>query len=178
MGIKTLRLKRDTTALVPTSNATSIDSPTDPVTLTNSPHLLGVNGTGQLKDYSLVENTKSHSAASNSTSISDSKLAQTENLGLLHSSNPSETSVSDEYEKVLDSIDKSDDAINKTINEHTTNSTQKKDYFQYYNSVAVIDKNKSNEYWSDDKNYTVSNILSKSHRRAIVSVFDLILLFS
>lgn len=170
---------------VPTANVTK-----DPVTVTNSPHLLGENGAGQRKDYSTVGDTKPSITAINPAAVAattataaasaadnDSKFTATKNLGSIHSIKTSETEVSGENKKAVDTVDESDDAINKTINEHLTNSTQKSDYYQYYNSTAAVDKNKSDEYWSYDKNYTVSNILSKSHRRAIVSHINLIQFF-
>lgn len=167
------RLKRDTSATVPVTTTAETKKDAE-ITATkdatiDKAHLLGVNGAGQRKEYSTnITATKltelTAKATSKSTPVASTKPLPTD------ASNPVETSLSDDFEKIIDAIDESDDAINKTINEHTTNSTQKKDFFQYYNSIAVADKNKSNEYWSEYKNYTVSNILSKSHRRAIVRI--------
>lgn len=166
------RLKRDTSAKVPvtTTAETKTDADIKPTKdATVDAHLLGVNGAGQRKEYSKnINATKPTELTAKSTSkltpVTSTKPLPTD------ASNPVETSLSDDFEKIVDTIDEPEDAINKTINEHTTNSTQKKNFFQYYNSIAVADRNKSNEYWSDNKNYTVSNILSKSHRRAIVRI--------
>lgn len=166
------RLKRDTSETVPATSTAETKKDTEikssKGTTIDTAQLLGVNGTGQRKEYSTnITATKqtelTAKAANKSAPVVSAKPLPTD------ASNPIETSLSDEYEKIVDAIDESDAAINKTINEHTSNSTQKKDFFQYYNSIAVADKNQSDEYWSDNKNYTVSNILSKSHRRAIVS---------
>lgn len=167
------RLKRDTSATVPvtTTAETKKDSEiksTKDATI-DTAHLLGVNGTGQRKEYSTnITATKSTELTAETTSKSTS-VASTQ-PSPIDTRNPVESSLSDDFEKIVDAIDDSDDAINKTISKHTTNSKQKVDFFQYYNSIVVADKNKSNEYWSDTKNYTVSNILSKSHRRAIVRI--------
>lgn len=167
------RLKRDTSATVPVTTTAETKKDADIKSTKDAKidtaHLLGVDGAGQRKEYSTnISATKPTELTAKATSKS-TLLANTKPLPT-DANNPTETSLSEDYEKIVDAIDESDDAINKTINEHTTNSTQKKDFFQYYNSIAVADKNKSNEYWSDNKNYTVSNILSKSHRRAIVRI--------
>lgn len=40
---------------------------------------------------------------------------------------------------------------------------------RYYKSEILVDKTLSDEYWSSYKNFTVNDLLSKSHRRAFVS---------
>lgn len=181
LDLNTLRVKRD---ISPTSTvstaATLVTSSTSspvladkqnangaPINLENTPHLLGANGTGQRKDYA------SRVAMPDAFNADAKAQAKKPLLGAVIPKS-SDATENDEYEKVVDTIDESLEAINKTINDHlansTLNSTLKSEYFQYYNSSMFIDKDKSNEYWSENRNYTVSTILSNSHRRAIVSV--------
>lgn len=143
--------------------------------LEGTQHLLGANGTGQRKDMTNITATQPTIVPDATNSSKKNNLGAT-----LHSvvgTTPASPIVpEDEYEKVVDSIDEPDDTINKTINEHLVNSTMKKDYFQYYESVAMTNKNKSADYWTAlGTNFTVSTILSKSHRRAIVSISDALL---
>lgn len=78
--------------------------------------------------------------------------------------------VNEEQEKFIDEIDETEEAINKTIDGQSTYKiAEKQDYFQYYNSTTTVNKTKLDEYWNEQKDYTTSSILSKSHRRAIVS---------
>lgn len=174
LDLNTLRIKRDINQLPQKSsvNVTSDVAPTPTPTSTSSqnkqndksdieidstPHLLGVNGTGQRKDYSNnATNASNPLNSDNKTAVHSFKLTEISEL-------------MGEDEKVVDTIDESDEAINKTINAHSTNNTLKNEYFQYYNSSTIVDKAKSDEYWSENRNYTVSTILSRSHRRAIVS---------
>lgn len=135
----------------------------------NAPRLLGVNGTGQRKDISTLNGTKAPDVVPQQPTISNSKTsAINKSLGAAQSTKPIESVVPDDEEKLIDEIDEPEETINKTVGEHYANQTQKTDYFQYYNSTTTTDKNKSDEYWAVNKDYIVSSILSKSHRRAIV----------
>lgn len=158
-------------------------SPATPPKIENPLRLLGVNGTGQRKEYNTTNSAKpvalppSEASPSQQPSAENKSLTINKSVGAVqpNSSQPSvETPVSDNDDKLIGEIDETEEAINKTVNEHITedhlaSQLPKTDYFQYYNSTTVVDKNKSDEYWSQKKDYIVSSILSKSHRRAIVS---------
>lgn len=74
----------------------------------------------------------------------------------------------DAYDSIISEIDKPFENINKTLKEN----------YQYYNSTTIVSKEKSLEYWSNLKNLTTSHLLSKSHRRAIVSKENVVYLES
>lgn len=184
--MKLFRAKRDVIPSSPppaqpassaASSVTTSNAPTtDKVSLTETPkadntqRLLGFNGTGQRKDYSTVNGTKVLDAVSQQPSNANNKSSSiNKSLGAVQSSKPTETSSIEDEDKLIDEIDEPEEAINKTVGEHFVNQTQKTDYFQYYNSTRITDKNKSDEYWAEEKAFITSSILSKSHRRAIVS---------
>lgn len=139
---------------------TSINQDKQPI-VDNIPHLLGVNGTGQRKDYNNVSDSSKPNNNDTTTTTTLKKISSVHSLKV-----PNQD---EDDDGLIDEIDESEEAINKTINEHSANITLKNEYFQYYNSSAVVNKPKSLEYWSEVRNYTNSSILSKSHRRAIVS---------
>lgn len=152
---------------------TSIDkvSQIDTPKIENGVRLLGVNGTGQRKDYSTVNGKTILDVPSKSLATTSDNKSSTINksLGAVQSTKSTEQPINDDEEKLIDEIDEPEEAINKTVDEHLMNQTHKTDYFQYYNSTTITDKNKSDEYWAEKKDYIISGILSKSHRRAIVS---------
>lgn len=176
-------MKRDTNLpqLPVTSNASSSSTsiPTSPTTPDNlkpeaptpqstQQHLLGENGAGQWKYYPNDTKTVTEPLSSGNKTTSINKGLGT----VLQSTKQTEMEASDtdEIEKLIGTIDEPEEEINKTITDEPTNSTKKVDYFQYYNSTTMVNKNRSDEYWSEKKDYIISNILFKSHQRAIVSV--------
>lgn len=182
-AFESYRVKRDTNSPPsPVSSSASSSSttsaPTSPTVpdkgKTDAPestqeHLLGENGAGQRKYFANGTKITPDSLSSDSETLTINKSLQ---LGAVaQATKPVEAEATDneDIEKLIGTIDEPEEAINKTITDELTNSTKKVDYFQYYNSTTVVDKNKSEEYWSEKKEYTVSNILSRSHRRAIVS---------
>lgn len=150
---------------IPTSSTTPDKlKPETPTPQSTQQHLLGENGAGQRKYYPNDTKTVSESLSSGNKTTSINK-----GLGaVLQSTKQTEMEVTDTDD--IGNIDEPEEAINKTITDELTNSTKKVDYFQYYNSTIMVNKNKSEEYWSEKKDYIISSILSKSHRRAIVSV--------
>lgn len=169
------------TATVPAAITPGKGSQLNQPKIENPPRLLGVNGTGQRKDYSAINDTKPvalppSTPAQPSTNAEIKSSTINKSLGATQA-NPNraiEEVVGDIEDKLIGDIDESEEEINKTVNahladEHLASQVSKTDYFQYYNSTTVIDKNKSDEYWSQKKDYIISSILSKSHRRAIVS---------
>jgi hypothetical protein len=69
----------------------------------------------------------------------------------------------------VSAIDAPIESINKTIEDHYKGShfEYKEDYFQYYNSTKFVDDTRTKQLWDSFQNFTVSALLSKSHRRAI-----------
>ncbi|XP_037049167.1 plexin domain-containing protein 1-like [Bradysia coprophila] len=101
---------------------------------------------------SIVINLIFFAPFSTSTEFSD-------NLG---SSHRHETSENDEQGNNIE-------INNKTTNTQTSTQTTPTKTFEsiYYNSEIMVNKTLSDEYWSDGKNFTVSQLLSTSVRRAI-----------
>ncbi|XP_055302223.1 plexin domain-containing protein 2 isoform X2 [Sitodiplosis mosellana] len=163
----------------PTSLTTSDKTKTEtPTPQSTQQHLLGVDGAGQRKYYpndtKMASEPASVLTAAAGTASDNKGPMMNKSLGTVQQSSTSTTKAidteatdSDDIEKLIGSIDEPEEAINKTITDELTNSTKKVDYFQYYNSTMVVNKNKSDEYWSAKKDYIISSILSKSHRRAI-----------
>lgn len=187
-----------------TSTSTSSKAPEQPgiksdiaTTDDNSTqHLLGENGAGQRKYYPPANNSEngtkisavlsepSPSSSSSSSSPAGNPPQKNKTLGAVPSTagtTETEATVSDQLEDTIGHIDEPtvDNINNVTLPDEFKNIAPKTDYFQYYNSTMTVDKNKSDEYWSDNKKeYTISNILSKSHRRAIVSIFQTLHFYS
>lgn len=168
---------------VPLTSTTKSDNSTNsaqPVVLTpntkstpqtsvnvENPKLLGVNGTGQRKDITSTKPT----IVSEPISTDASKPTVTVN-NIKNTKNEYTTpkSIDDElHDSIISEIDKPFENINQTLKDHLQNTTFKEETYQYYNSTTIVNKEKSLEYWSNMKNFTVSSLLSKSHRRAIVN---------
>lgn len=155
-------------------------------------HLLGVNGTGQRKDYSIVsikpgaEPTTVSTPASNDASSSainvsietkgklGSKLTvvdgSSSSLNSSSSSNSSSDNVTTTVDPLsdainIDTVERSEAELNTTLQNYNITKTQE-DYHTYYNSVWAIDKTASDAYWKRLDSMNVSTLLSNSHRRA------------
>lgn len=157
-----LRDKRDVSNPIPSIGKNETNQ--TPLTLDSSQHLLGVNGTGQRKDMpSLNASTTTPSNKSEPMNNATKKSST-----LLNSAIP--TTIPDEVtETIVDEIDVPEENINKTI-ANQKNLTLKLDYYNYYNTTTSVNKDRSLDFWSNIKNFTVSQLLSSSHRRAIVSM--------
>lgn len=124
--------------------------------------LLGINGTGQRKDNlgtvkPIVVSEPINPQTLNKTTILLPNWRQDERPSNL------------DDELSFDKFDTADYESNQTL---TTNNitTFKEDHHIFYNSTtATVDESVINKYWSDLKNLTTSTLLSKSHRRAMVS---------
>lgn len=127
--------------------------------------LLGVNGTGQRKDTMgtvkpIVVSEPINPQASNKTTFLLPSWRQGDEM-------PS--NLDDELS--FDKFDRDDVLTNQTLLTNNV-TTYKEDYHIFYNSTtATVDESVINKYWSDLKNLTTSTLLSKSHRRAMVSFF-------
>lgn len=148
-------------------------------------HLLGVNGTGQRKDYAIVSikpgaepttvpSVSAGSSVSNIESVlSDgkskliSKILATSNASSNGSgSSPSTATVDPLSDAInIDTVERTEADFNTTLQNHNITKTQE-DYHTYYNSVWTTEKNASDEYWKRLDNMNVSSLLSNSHRRA------------
>lgn len=140
---------------------------TSPPIVEDNQRLLGANGTGQRKDFSKTNDTVKPTVVSDPLNVN---IAKQPPKGLTLESAVPANSTNDGNDSIIDAIDVPDGSISQAIDDHSKNLTLKTDYYQYYESATLVDKNKSDEFWSNMKNYTVSQLLSTSHRRAIVSV--------
>lgn len=190
VNFKAIRAKRDTNS-PPTTVATNASAPTTATvsskvaktetstTTDSTPHLLGENGHGQRKDYSTINGTTKAPTVSVEPSNADNKATKiNKSLGAVATAIPTPITDdialpgNDDLDRLIGNIDEPEEAINQTITDHINEAkTGKVDYFQYYNSTTIVDKGKSDEYWNAKREYVVSSILSKSHRRAIVSAY-------
>lgn len=186
MEFQSYRVKRDTSQS-PSSLASSVSTPisstngdkiaaNDMPTVDSTPHLLGANGTGQRKDYNVTNGSSMPTVVSEPMNSNSTKISTiNKSLGAVAATaapptiQTTEATDTDDMEKLIGTIDEPEEAFNKTLDEELSIKTQKVDFFQYYNSTKMVNKNKSDEYWLEKKDYIISNILSKSHRRAIVS---------
>lgn len=145
-------------------------------------HLLGVNGTGQRKDYAIVsikpgaEPTTVPSvsaAASSGSSNIESLLNESKSkliskiLATSNASNGTPTATVDPVSDAIniDTVERTEADFNTTLQNHNITKTQE-DYHTYYNSVWTTEKNASDAYWKRLDNMNVSSLLSNSHRRA------------
>lgn len=153
-------------------------------TIYTGDHMLGVNGTGQRKDYSIVSikpgaepttvptlsassssNVSIESIASDGTSKLIAKMLATANNN--NPANATSTTTADPLSDAIniDTVEQSEAELNTTLQDHNITKTQE-DYHTYYISVWTDEKNASDEYWKRLDNMNVSSLLSNSHRRA------------
>lgn len=125
--------------------------------------LLGVNGTGQRKDIMgtvkpIVVSEPINPQTSNKTTFLVPNWRQ---------GDEKPSNLDDELS--FDRFDTADYDSNQTLT--SNNITMfKEDHHIFYNSTtATVDESVIKKYWSDLKNLTTSALLSKSHRRAMVS---------
>lgn len=194
------RERRDVdTQIAPVVNSSSAPtlSPTGPSQKLSpkdlNQQLVGANGTGQRKDYSVPRPTLLSDAKPIQLGITEhatqpagdglaatmpTKLGKTlEKTVPVVTSSPGASSgtsvVADDSNEddFLSKIDTPLESINKSIEEHYKgfHYEYKEDYFQYYNSTRFVDDTRTKQLWDSFQNFTVSALLSKSHRRAIVS---------
>lgn len=174
----------NSSTIAPSTKSLENDSvnQTQTINLENNTRLLGANGTGQRKDViSTVKptivseplNSSGTKLTKGLTSINSDNINGTTTTIAAATSTTSPSTIVEELptDEILGEVDITGENINKTIHDHLKNGTYNVDYYQYYNSTTIVDKKKSKEYWSNLNNFTVSNLLSKSHRRAIVSEY-------
>lgn len=170
-GSASISSSSGTPTVTATATATKLindGNQTQPITLennnnNNNQRLLGVNGTGQrlnITKPAIVSEPLNSDGTKPTTGLTSIKSIPNPNT------NVSPSASSTDVDGIIDSIDTSEENVNKTIRQHQ-NAT-KEDYYSYYNSTILVDNEESNKYWSDLKNFTISTLLSTSHRRAIV----------
>ncbi|XP_045472296.1 plexin domain-containing protein 2 [Harmonia axyridis] len=125
--------------------------------LNNGSRLLGVNGTGQRKQYP-------------STTDQPTVISNTD-PPLLHDIASNESGKPD-FDDIINNISISkftDKELNNTLAQHNiTNETITESYF-YYNSTLLTDPHVARSYWvnlSEFENATTHKLLSSAHRRA------------
>lgn len=148
---------------------------TQSITLENdSKRLLGVNGTGQRLNITFTAPKPAIVSEPLNPEPDGTKpikgLTSIKSMATPNTTATSTTMASDFDDQIIDSVDTPEENINKTIRDNNLNVTYKDDYYQYYNSTTLVDKEKSEKYWADLTNFTTSSLLSKSHRRAIVRI--------
>lgn len=123
-------------------------------------HLLGVNGTGQRKEYAIDGDSVNKTALNTST-----KLLGTAGLNTsLVQESPGRDPISDAIN--IDTIERTEAELNSTLQEHNITKTFEDNHL-YYKSTWSTDKAMSEEFWKKiTTNLTVNMMLSNSHRRA------------
>lgn len=131
-------------------------------------HLLGVNGSGQRKDYLAKPAVVSEPIVPSKIPDKPLLLTPKVNPGILG------TTDDDDDDDDIDVSEEETFNINedKLKNKGTNHNITKFDeeFHRYYNSTVYIDKDHAEEHWSQVTNFTVSSVLSKSHRRAMVNI--------
>uniref|UniRef100_A0A182SGF9 PSI domain-containing protein n=1 Tax=Anopheles maculatus TaxID=74869 RepID=A0A182SGF9_9DIPT len=133
----------------------------DPLNISaETTHLLGVNGTGQRKEYAIDGDSVNKTALNTST-----KLLGTAGLNTsLVQESPGRDPISDAIN--IDTIERTEAELNSTLQEHNITKTFEDNHL-YYKSTWSTDKAMSEEFWKKiTTNLTVNMMLSNSHRRA------------
>lgn len=121
--------------------------------------LVGVNGTGQRKDYSTQRPI-----------LADTIATATKPL-LLGSRAAAAAAAEFPAEDIpWDSFDQPEEETNSTLTMHNITTIQQ-DFHVYYNSSIAVDAVAAQKHRDTITNLTISNLLSKSHRRAMVRHF-------
>ncbi|XP_067638787.1 plexin domain-containing protein 2 isoform X2 [Eurosta solidaginis] len=134
-------------------------------------HLLGVNGTGQRRDFGLklsqpritMVSDPIHPTLGDASGVSAKQIEA--NVGNGSSSNDQSSETLDE--KLIDNIDVPSNETFKEIGKHNYSINSTNDYHAYYNSSIYIDHTEADRVWSRVKNITFNAMLSQSHRRAM-----------
>ncbi|BFG02609.1 plexin domain-containing protein 1 [Drosophila madeirensis] len=150
-------------------------------------HNVGVNGTGQRKDYSVQNADGSSNTAATGTTINVSAKKPTQLMGTqsqypkkVAASSPivplqmplplplpaGAASNSTDWPDVdVADVDVSEEVINKGIISEHLNRTE--DYHEYYNSTLYINKAEAAALWAQLRTVPENSMLSSSHRRAM-----------
>lgn len=123
--------------------------------------LLGVNGTGQRKD--IMGTVKP-------IVVSEPINPQTTNKTTMLRWRQGEEKASDlDDELSFDRFDTADYDSNQTLTKNNITASREDHHIFYNSTISIVDESVINKYWTDLKNLTTSALLSKSHRRAMVS---------
>ncbi|XP_055536631.1 plexin domain-containing protein 2 [Wyeomyia smithii] len=151
-------------------NLTGKKAPAMNSTTVYTDQLLGYNGTGQRKDYSIVSIKPGAEPTTVSTpsggSVINVSVEARGGLGVARVGDGSTTTVDPLSDAInIDTVERSEADLNTTLQNHNI-IYQQEDYHTYYNSVWTTDKSASEAYWKRLDNMNVSSLLSNSHRRA------------
>ncbi|XP_053690022.1 plexin domain-containing protein 2 [Sabethes cyaneus] len=152
-------------------NLTGKKAPTMNSTTVYTDHLLGYNGTGQRKDYSIVSIKPGAEPTTISTpsggGLINVSVEARGGLGVARMADGGSTTTVDPLSDAIniDTVERSEADLNTTLQNHNI-TYQQEDYHTYYNSVWTTDKSASDAYWKRLDNMNVSSLLSNSHRRA------------
>ncbi|KAH8334827.1 hypothetical protein KR074_005610 [Drosophila pseudoananassae] len=144
-------------------------------------HNVGVNGTGQRKDYT-VQNADGSSAIGTGTSINVAAKKPTQLLATQSgypkkvaasaasaaggATTTTSTTPSPTVSPGIDvDVDVSEDEIEKNVK--TESLERIEDTHEYYNSSLYVSKSEAGSMWEQLKNISENNMLSSSHRRAM-----------
>ncbi|KAH8325341.1 hypothetical protein KR067_000922 [Drosophila pandora] len=147
-------------------------------------HNVGVNGTGQRKDYT-VQNADGSSAIGTGTSINVAAKKPTQLLanqsgypkkvgasaaaagGGVTTTTTTSTTASPTVSPGIDvdDVDVSEDEIEKNVKNESLQQTTEN--HEYYNSTIYVSKAEAASLWDQLKNISVNSMLSSSHRRAM-----------
>lgn len=140
-------------------------------------HLLGVNGTGQRKDYmnngSLVPTSGLNKLRAELTTVIPSSTLPTLDVSTSTSEKDKNNSTQDVTTRDpisdainIDTVERSEAELNSTLKEHNITKTFEDNHL-YYKSTWSKDKAMSEEFWKKiTSNLTINGLLSNSHRRA------------
>ncbi|XP_052862508.1 plexin domain-containing protein 2 isoform X1 [Anopheles cruzii] len=139
-------------------------------------HLLGVNGTGQRKDYSNVSSTIGPIVGGvlkqgvETTTLSDQGVVtgstdESSSVAGLKGFAP-DLSTKNPLSDAINSSEQSEAELNSTLKEHNITKSFEDNHL-YYKSMWSSDVKMSEEFWKKiTANLTVNRLLSNSHRRA------------
>ncbi|XP_055844691.1 plexin domain-containing protein 2 isoform X2 [Episyrphus balteatus] len=150
-----------------TLSTTATPSIIIPIVVNQKP-LLGVNGTGQRKDFSDKLTTKPPVVSDPIQPDATKKPATFPKKTLSGVSSVPTLIISTESpDKIAENVDvPENETLSDLENRHYT-VNQTSDHHIYYNSTIYVSKDTADEYWSSFKNITPNSMLSASHRRAM-----------
>ncbi|XP_030381871.1 plexin domain-containing protein 2 isoform X2 [Scaptodrosophila lebanonensis] len=166
----------DTTVTTVDSNAAAAVAAADSVSYNVGVHNVGVNGTGQRKDYSLQTGESAGNAAT--TTINVAANAELKKGGLQQSQYPKKATATATQQlqaavvtttttekPLIDDVDVSEEVIEKETAK--LNLTIYNEQHEYYNSSLYVNKEEVQSMWKLVQNISENVMLSSSHRRAM-----------
>ncbi|KRF97514.1 uncharacterized protein Dwil_GK10263, isoform B [Drosophila willistoni] len=138
-------------------------------------HNVGVNGTGQRKDYSVQSSDGTATAAGTASTTINTAAKKPTSLLASQPQYPKKvaaTSVTQSHSQsttterpLVDDVDISEEKINSGMTNQSLE--RREDHHDYYNSALYINKEEAVKMWSQLRNIPNNTMLSSSHRRAM-----------